>query len=228
MINPRRAALQLFCFMAAFFVVWTIRATWVYSIDESIASPTGRAAYSNLLKLTLWVLPAVAFARWLRDTPPAAYLGLSVVPDHRSRWWCFVVTAVFLLVVALVELTVGGKSFSAARLSSLSVGSGLLQLLVSPLLEEILFRGLVMKELLTLLPTSLANALTSLLFVGAHLPFWLSHGGPSPAMLANATGVFLFSVVAGWLLAKSASVWPPTLAHVANNLLSSLLVVSKV
>ena len=83
---------------------------------------------------------------------------------------------------------------------------------------------MVMKEFLTLLPTSLAILLTSLLFVGVHLPYWLSHGGPTPAMLTNAIGVFVFSLLACWLYAKSASIWPPTLAHIANNLLSSLLV----
>jgi membrane protease YdiL (CAAX protease family) len=83
---------------------------------------------------------------------------------------------------------------------------------------------LVMKELKDLLPTYLATVLTFLLFVGAHLPDWLSHGGPTPAVLANAFGIFVFSVVACGLFARTASVWPPTLAHIANNILSSLLV----
>jgi membrane protease YdiL (CAAX protease family) len=77
---------------------------------------------------------------------------------------------------------------------------------------------------MTLLPTYLATVLTSLIFVGIHLPFWLSHGGPTPAMLMNAIGVFVFSILACWLYAKSASIWPSTLAHTANNILSSLLI----
>jgi membrane protease YdiL (CAAX protease family) len=54
---------------------------------------------------------------------------------------------------------------------------GLLSFVASPLLEELLFRGFVLKELLSLLPLAFANALTSLLFVAAHVPYWLSHGG---------------------------------------------------
>jgi len=84
-----------------------------------------------------------------------------------------------------------------------------------------------MKELMTLLPACLANALTSLLFMGVHLPYWLSHRGLTQTVMANAVAVFLFSVVAGWLFAKTASIWPPTLAHIANNLLSSMLVASR-
>ena len=138
------------------------------------------------------------------------------------------VTAIFFGAVALFEITIGRKSFSVASLSSLSPALALLQLVISPLFEEILFRGLVMKELMTLLPGYyLANVLTSLLFMGVHLPYWLLHGGLTQTVMANAVGVFLFSVVACWLFAKTASIWPPTLAHIANNLLSSMLVVSR-
>jgi hypothetical protein len=226
MVNQRKAALHLSLFLVAFFVLWTLRATLFYAVDESIISPTSRAAYSNLLKLVVWVFPAAAFAYVLRSAPPAKYLGLSVWPSRRNWLLCLSVTVVFLLVVTLVELAVGKKSFSTAGLSSLPIALWLLQLLLSPLLEELLFRGLVMKELLTLLPAYLANAVTSLLFVGVHLPYWLSHGGATRAMMTNAGGVFVFSVVACWLFSKTASIWPSTVAHVANNVLSSILVAS--
>src|SRR6266576_7101476 len=221
--NRRLASLHLIVFLVVFFDVWTFRATLFFAVDESIASPTARAAYSNLLKLLLWVLPAAAFGYWLRSTPPAKYLGVSVMPSLRNWLMCLAATFIFLLAVTLFTLTLGRKSFSAVSLASLPTVLGLLQFVISPLLEELLFRGMVMKELMTLLPTYLATVLTSLLFVGIHLPFWLSHGGPTPAILTNAIGVFAFSILACWLYAKSASIWPPTLAHIANNLLSSVL-----
>ena len=224
MANQRKAALSLFLFLAAFFVLWTLRATLFYAVDESIASPTLRAAYADLLKLVLWVLPAAAFAYWLRSARPAKYLGLSVVPSLRKWLLCLAVTLIFLLAVTLFEYTSGRKSFSGAGLSLLPPVLALLQLVLSPLLEELLFRGLVMQELMALLPTNLANALTSLLFVGAHLPFWLSHGGLTQAMISNAFGVLVFSVVACWLFARTRSIWPPTVAHIANNVLSYLLI----
>lgn len=226
MTNQRRATVELTLFLGAFFVLWTFRTTWFYAVDELIASPTWRAAYSDLVKLVLWVLPAAAFAYWLKSTPPARYMGLFVVPSRRTWLLCLAVTLVFLLATLLFELTIGRKFFSTASLSAMPPILVLLQLVMSPLLEELLFRGLVMKELLALLPTYLATALTSLLFVGAHLPFWLSHGGLTQTMLVNSFGIFVFSVLACWLYAKSASVWPPTLAHIANNILSSLLAVS--
>ena len=44
--------MQLAVFMAAIFVVWTFRATLFYAVDECIASPMARAAYSSLVATT--------------------------------------------------------------------------------------------------------------------------------------------------------------------------------
>lgn len=62
MVNRRIGARDLSFFLAGFFVLWTIRGTLFYPVDESIPSPVWRAACSGLLKFGLWVLPAVAFA----------------------------------------------------------------------------------------------------------------------------------------------------------------------
>ncbi len=223
MTDQRKAALHLGSFMAVFFAVWTVRATFFHAIDEAIASPTLRAAYSNLLKLLIWVLPAAVFVYRLKGLGPAKYWAVSRFPTQAQWSLCLCATAAFLLAVAALELSVGGKTISFAALASTPLILGLLSFVVSPLLEEILFRGFVLKELLSLLPLAFANALTSLLFVAAHVPYWLSHGGFTRSMAADCAGVFLFSLLAGWLFTKSESLWPPALAHIANNILSSLL-----
>ena len=215
-----RDALYLGLFMALFLVVWTFRATSLYGIDEAITSPVLRGCYSNLMKLLIWVLPAAAFVRWLKGLKPTKYWAFSTLPS-RDQWQpCLFVTAGFLLVTAAVELSVGGKSFSFAYIASKSFIVGSLSSIVSSLLEEILFRGFVLKELLSLIPMAVANVLTSLLFVAVHIPYWLSHGGLTRATVANFAGIFLFSLLAGWLFTKSRSIWPPTLAHIGNNILS--------
>lgn len=226
-LPQRQRARQLFGFLAIFLVVWSVRATIGYSVDETIASPIGRAVYANFLKFGLWVVPAVVFAALVRKEAPARYLGISVAPS-RAQWGiCLAGLAGFLAAVAAFETTVGNKSLAWRGLAAMPMAPGLLQFFVSPLLEEILFRGLVMKELLALRPRLPAGMLTSLLFVGAHLPFWLTHGGPSAAMWSNALGVFLFSLVACWMFARTSSIWPPTVAHIANNLLAAMLVMSQ-
>jgi membrane protease YdiL (CAAX protease family) len=222
MINQRARAVQLSVFLTAFFIVWSIRATIGYRVDESIVSQGARAAFSDLLKLVIWVAPAVVFVSMLRRDSPARYLGITVWPS-RSDWLkCSGVTVAFLVLVTLVEAAFGRKSLSATRVSSLPVSLWLLQLVISPFLEEVLFRGFVMTELLAIWPRHRAMAITSLLFTAIHFPFWLSHGGINPGMFVNSIGVFVFSLVACWLLAKTGSIWPPTLAHILNNVVSSM------
>jgi membrane protease YdiL (CAAX protease family) len=222
--TKRKQALQLALFMAAFFAVWSLRAVVFIAYDEAIASPVWRAAYSDFLKLILWVAPAAWFAQRYRKAPPWRSLGLGVMPEVRTWSVCLAVTAAFLGTVCLFEIGFGAKSLSASSLLSVPLALVLLQLLLSPLLEEIFFRGFVMRELLGLLPAAGASVLASLLFAGAHLPYWLSHRPLGEALLADVVGVFLFSLLACWLFARSLSIWPCAVAHVANNLLSSALV----
>jgi uncharacterized protein len=221
--QQRRAGFELGLFLAGFYVLWTVRATWGYALDASIDSLVLRAAYADVLKLVLWVVPAFAFAHWLRGAPAVKYLGLSVLPNLRTWGLCLAVTGGFLVAVAVFEIEFGRKIFAEKSLRSLMSSTAVLQLVISPGCEEILFRGLILKEFMNLLPTAWANMLTSLLFVGIHLPFWLTHAGLGQGVVVNAAGVFVFSLLAGWLYAKSRSVWPPTVAHIANNLLTSFL-----
>ena len=46
------------------------------------------------------------------------------------------------------------------------------------------------------------------------------------ATMTNASGVFLLSLLAWWLFAKTFSIWPPTIAHPVNNAVSALLLSS--
>jgi membrane protease YdiL (CAAX protease family) len=175
------------------------------------------------VKLILWALPAFGYVCWVRRSPPFRYLGISVIPSTRKWLKYLVVIGLFLSAQVAFQSIMAGKTPSFAGISVSITLSGILTFFVSPFLEELLFRGLLLHELTTLLPRWAANLLTSLLFAGIHLPFWLSHGGMSGALLTNTAGVFIFSLLAGWLYLDSSSIWPPTVAHIANNCVAALL-----
>ena len=216
---------EISLFVVCFFAVWSVRATYLYSIDESIASDALRTVYSSGVKLILWGVPAFGFAYWIRHSSPFQYLGLSIMPSARQWILYLVVIGLFLGVTVAFETVTGRKELSLTGVSFSITIPGVLFTFVSPWLEEILFRGLLLKEFSGLLPRWGANLLTSLLFAGIHLPFWLSHGGLNGMVLANTASVLIFSLLAGWLYLKSSSIWPPSLAHIANNCVAALLVV---
>lgn len=229
MVNQRRRSLQLSLYLVAFFFLWTLRVTLFYAVDESITSPILRAVYSNLLRLVVWVLPAAAFIYVLRSASPTKYLGLGVWPNRRNWLVCISVTIAYLLAVALYKITIRQRCFSTAILHSLPAPAAawLVQLLLPPLLEEIFFRGFLMTELLVLMPLYRALAMNSLLFACIHIPYWLTLGTTPQAILAGGGAAFVFSILTGWLFAKTASIWPPTIAHCAANLLPYFFVVRR-
>jgi membrane protease YdiL (CAAX protease family) len=220
--TKRRSAVELLRFVVCLFAIWSVRATFLYAIDESIAPDSLRTVYSVTVKLILWILPAFGYVCWVRHASPFRYLGLSVMPSARKWLKYLVVIGLFLSAQVAFQSIVGGNAPSLAGISITL--SGILSFVVSPFLEELLFRGLLLHELAALLPRWGATLLTSLLFAGIHLPFWLSHGGMSGALLVNTAGVFIFSLLAGWLYLDSSSIWPPTVAHIANNYVAALLI----
>ena len=225
----RSIRLPLAVFLLAFFATWTLRATWLYSIDEQIASPWIRFAYANAVKSLLWLAPAAIFtARILRQRPTA--FCADIWPGRQQWIACILITTLYLAAVAAFELSVGNKRFSLHRISS---GSGdqqwpslfvTLQLLVSPLIEELFFRGFLLPTMYQIVGRWTAIATNSLLFMLIHWPYWLSHAESARLFVANSIGVCGFALLASWLYDRSRSVWPPTLAHTCNNLLAMVLV----
>jgi membrane protease YdiL (CAAX protease family) len=206
-----------------FFLIWSIRATVLYRIDEAIPPGDWLALYSNGVKLLIWVVPAVLFAWFAAGENPLRYLGL--VGRFSAKNWlvCLSILTMFLGAIFLVETNFGGKHLLFPSPPAITIG-GIGFYLISPTLEEVLFRGLIQNELQRRTSNWSAILLTSILFVGIHLPHWLWRNGFSIPLAANCVGVFLFSLLAGWIFLRGESLWLAILAHIANNTLASVLV----
>lgn len=89
--------------------------------------------------------------------------------------------------------------------------------IAAPLLEEILFRGIILHGLLKNYKAGISIAFSSLLFA-------LIHGN-----MAQGLGAFLMGLFMGWLYWKTRSLYLPILLHFVNNSIScaALLIVPK-
>lgn len=83
---------------------------------------------------------------------------------------------------------------------------------LTPLAEEVLFRGYLFTALVTTLPKWCAHAATAVLF-------GLAHG------LDYAPPIAVLALLFGWLRARHAALLPSVLAHAVHNALTVLLVV---
>ena len=95
----------------------------------------------------------------------------------------------------------------------LRVPLALLVVSVGPLVEELLFRGVLLSAFSRYLGAAGSVVLTALVFACVHLPdlSFLWYALPNLALLG---------LVLGWLRVQSGSIWPAVLAHGMNNLLA--------
>jgi hypothetical protein len=200
---------------AAWIAAWILSRTLEPRIGW-IATDAGRFAYWQVMKLLIWVLPAIALirtsGRGLRDV-----IGLNRV--RLILLWGGGIGLVFVA-SALITRAVGSKPPFSPRLTWVFVGG----VIVAPIVEEITFRGAVLPGLLKRYHFMTANTLTALLFLGIHLPGWYFQGRLLTVLaqpIGGALSIFTIGWVLGLVAYKSKSVAGSTLAHILNNLFSA-------
>jgi membrane protease YdiL (CAAX protease family) len=70
---------------------------------------------------------------------------------------------------------------------------------LSPFVEEVVFRGLVLQRAGEYMGFWKANALSAGLFVGVHVPGWIFSRGPLPGIVSSAAFVLVLALVLGYL-----------------------------
>lgn len=137
-------------------------------------------------------------ALWLRPVGRRAlFAGAALMP-------AFYLAVTFAL-YALPEPWLGSYSEASAGIA----GGGVLGLLAvavaAPVVEEIIFRGLILTRLRAVMPGWLAVVLSAAIFGACHVhPVWFCY--------AFALGAFF-----GFLDLRSGSIWPSILAHLTFN-----------
>ncbi|MGP1664410.1 MAG: lysostaphin resistance A-like protein [Rhodanobacter sp.] len=111
------------------------------------------------------------------------------------------------------EISQDVKELGTNASPAVSVALALIVVTLGPLVEELLFRGVLLSALLRHLGTLWAVLVCSLLFALIHLPGlnFLWYAVPN---------LFLLALALAWLRLHSRSIWPSVLAHSTNNLLA--------
>lgn len=99
--------------------------------------------------------------------------------------------------------------------SSLTFGSLISVVLISPICEELIFRGVFLTKLKSVVPLIFAVLISSLLFAALH-------------NFGSITSAFIFGICMAILYLKTNNILVPIFAHLLNNLISeSILVLGK-
>lgn len=97
---------------------------------------------------------------------------------------------------------------------------GTLPVICAGLIEEIPFRGFLLRQCQTRMSLSAAIFLNAILFVGIHLPMWLSEGMHPSDMLHTGFQLLILAILFCLAVVYSKSLWSSILIHTVNNILS--------
>jgi len=237
MLRRRRALLWL---IGTLLGLWTLWATLVLPQLQ----PTAGLQYhirSLSVRFVLWVLPCGIYlwSQYRQHALKPLQLGLPPTPLHWA--WSIGVT---LAATCAISLNVARElKTNPIAVWQYLVSHYQFEFPSTPLFEELVFRGVVFASLLEIaLYTTmagsqpnvqaaaihrwkaawLANFLATMVFVGAHWPYWIYTEGFSTIFMRSLP-IFLLSLVLGMLFARGRSIWPCVILHWANNELSSLI-----
>lgn len=167
-----------------------------------ISSILGIAVFVVLLGRLAWS------GLGLRPVPAGAYL-------RALGWWLLCLPVVTAVLYATYKIT--GRAAIEEQLDmmpdlsaddgTVTAGFILLVGVLSPIAEELLFRGVLFAWLRRHTGFWIAGVLSALVFAGAH--------GIPDIILPTAILGLLFA----WIYERTGSLWPAMLAHVAHNLL---------
>lgn len=153
------------------------------------------------------------------------WLAVGVRPFRKKDWGIIILCVLFLLAAGtavMAAVSFFGVSYENSKTDTLTgdiAPSAILLALVSaavisPVYEEIFYRGFIYRWLRTRLGVGTGILLSSLIFTAAHYPV-------TNAMPVN----FLDGIVFAWAYEKTHSIWPGVIIHGAVNAVSIFWVI---
>ncbi len=211
-------------FIFSFFVLWT--GTWllhqllVLHFGLWDASQSGRdTVYWASMKFVVWVLFPWLYWR-KRISNIRDFIGLSPSTIKRGYRWGSVATVVWVILI-LSSIVIRHQHFTGVS----NWPAFIYTILLTPIVEEIMFRGFIISGLLVLkVEEKRANVITTLLFVLIHVVGWSFQG----VLVANLTStawlsIALVSMIAGFIRIHSGSLRASILLHIGNNTIAGFL-----
>lgn len=179
-----------------------------------------RAIVSAFIKIGIWVLPILFFVKIIEKSNPISYLGLRNHFKSGLKWagWFSLALIAYFILLNLtllkneIELQLG---FNELLNTVLFVG----------IIEEIVFKGFLLRKLMDSYRFWIANTISSLLFVSIHFPYCFYKGlFEFPSILSPIITVFILGMIFGFVYRKSHSLWSVIIIHSMYNFLVSIFI----
>jgi len=203
-------------YLAFFYLAWTF--VWVHGVYPWATKTIGDATLVYALinfafRLLIWVLPVFLYLRYIDHVHIWDYLQL------KQHWRRGVVVGLTISVINFsgTMMRIGRPDWGSAHVTWNSVlGTSILV----GVFEEIPFRGFMLQKLQERFDFVTSTVISSILFVGAHVPGWIMLGSLTAY---NIIFIFAFGAVMAIILRYSQSLWAPIISHSLNDGLSHVI-----
>lgn len=213
-VKTRRFFSPFITYLLLFYALWIGWVYLVYPPMQALGPATLAYALANIAtRLLLWVIPVFLYLRYIDHVNPIAYLKLN----------CYWKRGI-LLGLALSLLNFLGMllrfGLPHPALQYVTWNSILGTSILVGFFEEIPFRGFILQKLQEKYPFWISNLLSSLLFLGIHLPGWIMLHALT---WSNVISIFVLGVVFAVIFYFSKTLWSSIITHSLNDFLSAVL-----
>ena len=203
-------------YLSCFYLAWTL--VWVHRVYPWATRTIGDARLMYALiniacRLLIWVLPVLLYLRYLDQVNVWEYLQL------KQHWKRGVIVGLTISAINFLGMMIriGQPAWESAHVTWNSIlGTSLLV----GVFEEVPFRGFVLQKLQERLNGVTSTIISSVLFVGAHIPGWIMLGTFTAYKVLY---IFVFGAVMAVIFRYSQSLWAPIVTHSLNDGLSSVI-----
>lgn len=202
----------VFLVVSFVFSAWSLRVS--LANFDPLSDLTLAGVLNEALRAAIFVGPVFIYLRYVEKVPVLAFLGINK-PRASFAWVLPLAATLFVVWYLLLDQIVGDR-----MLASVAPTIVLFTVLApATLVEEIFFRGFLLNEFWQTTDFWRANLASSSLFVLVHFPGWFALGKTMPLFVTDALGLLVFSMVFGWTMKKTGSLWTAYILHTLNNLL---------
>ncbi|NHM33003.1 CPBP family intramembrane glutamic endopeptidase [Neobacillus terrae] len=196
----------LIFYLLVFYFVWALKELWVINYFH-LFSETTYALFNASAKVLVWIVPAWLYVKYYLNTNPMYYFNMNINVKKGLFWGIILSLCYGLLCFAIaVYLDKQGVFHFLLPLDSYIDG-----FLVVGITEEIVFRGLILKEINKRISFWKANVITALLFLFIHYPIWIHNG--TFFHFASHVFIFLLGLIFGYIYKKTSSLWSVVILH---------------
>ena len=187
---------------------------WIYPWMQSLGKTTLLYALVNIpLRLLVWVLPVFLYLRHIDHVHPIEYLRL------KQHWKRGVIIGIVLTLINFLGSTLR-FGIPHPTPQSFTWNSVIGTSLLIGFIEEVPYRGFILQKFEERWGFWVANLLSSLLFLGMHLPGWISL---HLLKVESVILVFIFGVVMAIIFRYGKSLWGPIISHSTNDFIAFLI-----